>query len=396
MRLVDGSVDPVVISANTSIDHSPAWRPGAQQIAFVSERSGIAQIWIVDLEQEGDERFRVISESSNAQDSPAWSPDGKWLAWSQDENGIQTIFIIDISDPDAKPIRIGVGLRPQWNSTGNVILAEVHGPNETYLTGYDLNGGLALAPELLLGHLDGFTWGAGSLPDPLPNPIISAAQVTPSANLAAALDSAADDNSITNLVDVNAPFEQIHDSVLIPFEQLRIRAGQLLGWDALSELQNAYVPLGEPLPPDRQQDWLFTGRAFELHSALIDASWMAIVREELDGQTYWRVYLLAANDEGGLGRPMTEHPWVLSSRFNNTESAYISGGALSESIPAGYWIDFTALASEFGFERVPALGNWRSYYQGALFNLFVLRAGLSWGEAMLQIYSPEELATIQP
>jgi hypothetical protein len=45
---------------------------------------------------------------------------------------------------------------------------------------------------------------------------------------------------------------------------------------------------------------------------------------------------------------------------------------------------------------VPALGNWRSYYQGALFNEFAFRSALSWEEAMLELYSPEELATIAP
>jgi len=66
------------------------------------------------------------------------------------------------------------------------------------------------------------------------------------------------------------------------------------------------------------------------------------------------------------------------------------------SAPGGLWIDFTALAADYGFERLPALSSWRIYYPGTLFTQFALRAGLTWEEAMLQIYSAEDLAGILP
>lgn len=396
IRLIDGSVDPVRISASPALDFAPAWRPGAQQLAFVSNRGGAAQVWLVDLEQDGDERFRPLGVSASPQNSPAWSPDGSWLAWTQQDNGAWTIYAQNIRDPESAPRRLGFGVNPQWNAASNVVLAELRGPNETYLTAYTLTGGLALAPELLAGRVDGMAWGVGALPDSLPNPISAAAQDTPSAVWATALASADESNSMLDLTDVDAPFKVINEAALEPFKALRQRVSNLLGWDALSELQNAYVPLGEPLPPARQQDWLYTGRAFELHSGLLKAGWMAIVREDFEGQTYWRVYLRTTNDSGGLGHPLTDLPWDLSARFSGTESNYQAGGELADSFPSGYWIDFTALAADYGFERLPALGNWRSYYQGVLFNLFVLRAGLTWEEAMLQLYSPEELATIAP
>ena len=396
MRPIDGSVDPVRISAGNGADYAPAWRPGTQQIAFVSDRGGSPQIWLVDLEAEGDARFQKLVETVNLQNSPAWSPDGNMLTWSQQDIEVWTIYAQDLSDPDSSARRLGPGISPKWNEAGNAVLALLRGPNETYLTAYTLTGGLALAPEWIPGSLDGVTWGAGHLPDPLPNPISAVAQATSSADLADALASAATSNTTIALIDLNAPFEEINGAALIPFEALRQRTSQLLGWDALSELQNVFVPIDQPLPPARQHDWLYTGRAFELHSGLLSTGWMALVREDFNGQTFWRVFLRAADDSGGPGRPLIERPWDLSARFSGTESDYQDGGELMDMLPSGYWLDFTALAADFGFERVPALGNWRSYYQGALFNLFVLRAGLSWEEAMLQLYSPEEMATIAP
>ncbi len=386
IRPADGSIEPVPISAHAALDYDPAWRPGAQQISFVSARGGNPQLWLVDLQAAGDARFRLISPSDSAQASPAWSPDGAWLAWAQQEDGAWAIYSQDLSDPAAAPHRLGLGANPKWNLNGTAILAELQDPNHTYLTAYLPAGGLALAPKILSGRLEGAAWSSSALSDALPDPLAAAARVTPSAEWAALrandLAQAAASLGTAPLTSVNAPYEEINAAALAPFDALRQRAAQLLGWDALSSLDSAFLPLGYLLPPDRQQDWLYTGRAFELHNALLGAGWMALVREQVDGQTYWRVYLKTADQAGGPGRPLTELPWDLAA---GQSAASASGGA---------WVDFTALAADYGFERLPALSNWRSYYQGALFNQFALRAGLTWEEAMLQIYSAADLAGI--
>lgn len=393
----DGSLEPIHISNSAGLDYAPAWRPLTQQVAFVSDRSGQPAIWVVNLVMEGPARLIQLDPESGPQNSPAWSPDGKFLAWSaQDADGAWRIYVTAYDEAFA-PRLVGVGEEPRWSPTGDVILATVRGPNETYLTAYTLDGGLALAPEAMPGSLDGLAWGAAALPEPLPGAMRSAANASPSAAWADALSEAeqhsADDTAALN--DVHAPFEELNEAAVAPFDALRQRAAQLLGWDALSSLENTFVPIDKPLPPSRQQDWLYTGRAFDLHSSLLGAGWLAVVREEFDGQTYWRVYLRTAAEETGFGRPLTERPWNFSARYNGNESTYQAGGKLAESVPGGYWIDFTALAADFGFERVPALSNWRNFFQGALFNQFVLRAGLNWEAAMLQLYSADAVATLQ-
>ena len=64
-----------------------------------------------------------------------------------------------------------------------------------------------------------------------------------------------------------------------------------------------------------------------------------------------------------------------------------------ESIPAGYWVDFTSLANEYGWQRIAAQDNWRSYFVGAQFNEFVLTDGLDWRAAMLQLYPTDIFVT---
>ncbi|MEX1071599.1 MAG: hypothetical protein WEC37_03140, partial [Anaerolineales bacterium] len=299
-RPLDNSIDPVPVSANASVDHSPAWRPGAQQIAFVSDRGGQPEIWVVDLEESDDTRFSLlVTAADGAPSAPAWSPDGSQLAWSANDGAIPQIFMRRASNLDSTRA-IGAGLQPQWSPAGDALLVTFRGPNADYLIAYTLDGGLALAPIALAGRFEGAAWGVGALPDPLLGPIAAAAENDPDAAWAAALDPdvQANSDSTAELQDVNALFAELNAAVIPPFDALRLRAAQLLGWDALSNLENALVPLNEPLPPDRQQDWLYTGRAFSLHSGLLDAGWMAVVPEEFAGQTYWRVYLRSAAADG--------------------------------------------------------------------------------------------------
>ena len=88
---------------------------------------------------------------------------------------------------------------------------------------------------------------------------------------------------------------------------------------------------------------------------------------------------------------MTQHPWDFEARFSGSITAYEAGGEQYREIPSGYWVDFTSLALEYGWERQPALSNWRGYYQGTRFNVFAITSGLTWEDAMLQVWPPEIL-----
>jgi TolB protein len=56
-------------------------------------------------------------------------------------------------------------------------------------------------------------------------------------------------------------------------------------------------------------------------------------------------------------------------------------------------VDVTSLAAQYGWERAPALPNWRTFFRGARFTEFVLTGGLDWYTAMLQLYPADILVT---
>jgi TolB protein len=181
------------------------------------------------------------------------------------------------------------------------------------------------------------------------------------------------------------------------FDELRERIAREAGWDFLARLDNAYAGLNDPLPPGFQfNDWLYTGRAFAFSEAVREAGWLEVVREDFSGLTYWRVYVRASIQDGSLGEPLRTHPWDFRGLSLASPLAYDQGGSLKSDIPQGYYVDFTLLAEDFGFDRLPSLANWRTYLPGTRYNEFVLSDGLTWEEAMLEIYPASAIITPTP
>ena len=116
------------------------------------------------------------------------------------------------------------------------------------------------------------------------------------------------------------------------------------------------------------------------------------LREDVGAQTYWRIYIRATTQDGSLGEPIHNAPWNLSARYELDPRTYEQGGKYA-AVPSGYWVDMTALAETYNWERLPALPNWRTYYRGARFSEFALTNGLDWYSAMQELYPLEALIT---
>jgi TolB protein len=393
--VTDPGQSPKQLTQNPAADTSPAWRPNlGRQIAFVSNRSGVPEIWMANLDQAGS--FIDISNSPELIAShPAWSPDGNYLAWAAADpsTGLSSIYIWDAQNP-AKPARwAGSGDWPLWQDNNTLITRQTD-PNQVLLTGFTTTGMLTLPPVLVDGFINGLSYGITTADLPklvlktaqTTQPALYAPETTPEATIVSGRD------VLVNLTGVTAPYPQLHPQAVNSFQALRAKVASETGWDALGNLDNAYVPLTTPLDPGLGEDWLYTGRAFTLNPALIQQNWMVVVREDIAYQTYWRIFLHTFSQDGSQGVPLTQTPWDFSARATSS-TAYENGGAPMNSIPAGYWLDLTTLAAQYGWQRLPALTNWRTYYGGARFNELAFIQGLDWQSAMLQLYPPDVLVT---
>lgn len=384
-----------------SADTSPAWSPQGRDVAFVSDRSGNEDIWLARLDRI-DERFINISNSLSVRDTqPNWSPDGRYLIWSAESGGRQAVMVWDSQEPDRSPREVGDGSWPVWSPGGNVILAASLTANHTAISAF-VPGSRELVFPLtrLPGQLRGMIWIAGEVKTLMRNYPFTADAEAPAPELWRPLLSVYPQPpggrfGVVPLEDVTAPVPYLHDAVDESFAALRQQAGHEAGWDVLGSLEEAYLALTTPPTPGMLDNWLYTGRAVALNPLPLYAGWMAIVREDYEGQTYWRLYLKARFQDGSMGEPIKVPIWDMNARFSGDTTGYEQGGQYAP-VPAGYWVDFSELASRFGWERLPALRNWRSFYPAARFNIYALRDGLDWQTAMEELYPLEALATPTP
>jgi TolB protein len=345
-----------------------------------------------------EDRFQAVSsQKSRADQHPAWSPDNRFLSWSSiSDTGLRQIMIWDSENPDRAPVPVGSGDWPVWSGSGSTLYSSIKLLDGDYLTAYPASGNLpfqiSLPPVRLEGEIEGLTWaqripsGAFALestgdPDPLWEVEIDSEEENPT-----------DRYTPVDLPGVEAPYALLHDLADESFAALRAAVLQEAGWDFLKRLENAYIPLTAYHEPGLDKDWLFTGRAFNVSDLPYQANWMIVVREDITGQTCWRIYLKALDQTGSMGQPLKSPPWYFDP-WHVSPGSYEKGGVQSSTIPTGYWIDFTSLANAYGWERLPALPTWGGAVRTTRFQKFVFRQGLSWYEAMLQLYPPEALLT---
>jgi len=405
IRSVSDDSSTILISNNPAADFSPTWSPLGRQIAFVSTRgsggrnllqSSESDIWLVDLDKAGDAHFVNVSRSPLSTEShPVWAPDGSALAWASIQNGWHSIFTWK---SNGELHYAGDGDWPAWSPDGSILLTSLQAPNQTRLTAYDaFDSSLCLPPILLPGSLAGLVWQEAVLPSQLPAYLQQAANLTPTPvwlpEHATLIGIPGNRQHLVTLPGVQAPFPQLQERVNGSFQALQKRTAAQVGWDFLSSLENAFVPLTAPLAPSMINDWLLTGRAFAFTPLPISAGWLVVIPEEFGSEIYWHIYLRARFQDGSQGMPLYDWPWDFNARYSGDPLLYDQGGARAATIPNGYWVDFTELAATYGWERLSALPNWHSFYPAARFNEFVFNQGLDWRSAMLEIYPPEALLT---
>jgi len=307
------------------------------------------------------------------------------------------VLILDTEEPNTPPRTLGSGDWPVWSPEGDLVAARISLPNQAFLAVYQgETGNLVLPPQPLPGSLLGLDWKGGQFPLALADPILQARNATPAPFWNAPGASSVEppeSPALVSLGDVTAPHPALSDRADDSFQAMRQQLAVEIGWDFLANLENAFIPLTSPLPPGLGEDWLYTGRGIAVNTLPLTAGWMAVVREDYGSQTYWRLYLKTRYQDGSQGAPLPKAPWDLNSRYSGDPQIYEQGGALTPTLPPGYWLDFTEYASRFGWERVPSLHNWRTYYPGIRFHEYALRHNQDWQSAMLEMYPPEALIT---
>lgn len=436
----DGS-DLRRLTVHAAFDGWPAWSPDGGSLAFVSHRDGVLAIYRLPLDG-GEAAAARLSPGDGPAIEPAWSPDGRWLAYAAWADGAYRLEARHLDGGEPRILAVsseGRDLRaPAWSPDGDRLawLELLHGEGRPVsrpwsadpgpLTGTAsthaaqasafawLPGGRALAAmaigrfgrQLTLRPLGAFSSAATIDLPPGPAALSwTRAPLSAALPLAAPAPARTAGSSLTDaappgladLPDVSVPGARINAALAEDFAALRaeLRAGT--GRDFLGTLADAWRPLSFKSSGSAFFSWHKTGRAFDTQMELWGPGRrrdMVLVREDLGGWIQWRMFLRAAAQDGSVGRPLTEPGWTFSAGSGD-EALTATGGRRGGTVPAGYWLDFSALAARRGWQRIPSQvrGNldWRRDWTGIEYWHYERRDGLRWYEAARQIYSHAEL-----
>ncbi len=414
--------EPTRLTNHPAGDYAPAWHPQEDLIAFASWRDGNKEIYTIAAS--GGEP-RNISQNPANEESPAWAPDGATLAFVSWRvlagtmgNRNAEIYGRSMADGAVQQLTDNMwpDLDPAWDAEGKLVWTayDPGPPFETYdpyrpgdyhlyrlgangterLTGTDWDDrhpdpAPALASVDLSAHLAQQPSPPSSTPGPSLEPGTLAQVVTvPSIGLSYA------DQSI-----------QVNELVAPSLVSWQRDLTEASGWDFLSKTLGSWRNIDQIRKREMYAydygflSWHKTGRALDLslEFKVNGVNQMVLTREDVGQQIYWRMYLRTVKQDGSQGEPLKESPWQHWWHIvpEQDPEAYDAGGRRLPT-PSGYYVDVTAIAKRHGWERIACYAiegdyHWNTDSNATEYWHYERTDGMIWWDAMLQIYTPEQL-----
>ncbi len=402
----DGGYPQNLTSEVTEGDFGPVWSPDGRFIAFTSWRYGDKDVFLLEV---GSGQVMRLTDSPAIEEGPVWSPDSQKLAFVYQEDGAREIYLMDVAHPPAqggRTKRLTWFTRddaPAWSPDGRRLAFIVHR--------FDGESILSIEPDAL-GELPRALTGLETLAGNLAwNGIATAWGESPTE----------EDDGQPLYVEVTTPQEggdppysfkklphaflesqelggvtKLSDRVDDSFNALQARVQEETGYDFLGTISEAFRHIAFASKASAYGSWHKAGRAvdmlFDFHNAAGEPL-LEVVREDMSGETYWRLYLRCARQDGSQGEPLKVNPWDLSFQARAVENP--SEGGRLKSIPHGYYVDLTALAQEYGWDRISAHDeedfDWTWHFKALEYWHYEKRDGLDWYEAMLEVYPRQKV-----
>ena len=97
----------------------PAIAPDGQRLAFLVQRRGRTQLYVMNADGTGARR---VAEELDVRGAPAWSPDGQWLAVAANRDGEPQLFKIPVGGGTPVLLVKEYAIDPIWSPSGQFLV----------------------------------------------------------------------------------------------------------------------------------------------------------------------------------------------------------------------------------------------------------------------------------
>jgi len=120
---IDGEI--IQLTDDPYVNLEPDWSPDGNKLAYISDRGGRMEVWILDLVT-GEERL-LTDQTDKEVTMPSWSPDGRQIAFLavdyRKKWGVGEINIADIKTGNIESVQNSLWNpgKPTWSPDGNTL-----------------------------------------------------------------------------------------------------------------------------------------------------------------------------------------------------------------------------------------------------------------------------------
>ena len=126
------------LTSHAGINVSPSFSPDGQSMAFVSDRSGKPNVYVMNLASRQAQRL-TFKNSENSE--PAWSPKGDEIAFTGLTGGTYQLFIMDRNGGNVRQLTNGGNYEsPTWAPDGRLIAVTQKGGGSSKVCVVSKNG----------------------------------------------------------------------------------------------------------------------------------------------------------------------------------------------------------------------------------------------------------------
>jgi Tol biopolymer transport system component len=111
-----------VVQTSDQWNHSPDFSPDGRRLAFVSTRSGSAELWIADVDGRNERQLTRFGRASIR--PPRWSPDGQTILVSVSVNGQLDLYTVRVADGQLVRLTDDQDdeIAPSWSHDGSSVM----------------------------------------------------------------------------------------------------------------------------------------------------------------------------------------------------------------------------------------------------------------------------------